>query len=417
MDANSVVPKSPKDIAIIGLGARGQGFADLIGQNPYFGRLTAIAEPRDDVRRRIAEKFASPSDRVFASWEEFCARPKMCDGVVVATQDRLHAPVAIACLDKGYDLLLEKPMGVSLDECRAIEAAHRRSGRIAALYLPLRYHKAYRKLKEMVAAGAVGRVITVDHLEPIEIQHQAHSYVRGAWGNESRTSFLLMSNGCHDLDYMCYLIDRPVKRVSSFGSLTYFRREHAPAGSTDRCTDGCPLEPSCTYSALKIYLNGGWKSVHAGVDPSAPMEQKLAALHKSPMSRCVWKCDNDVVDHQVVNLEFADDITATFTLTAFSQRGGREIRVHGTLGEIRFNEGGIELRTFGDNNVSSIRIGHEVGADADLCVMREWLIALNTRDESRLVTSAQASLQSHTVVFAAERARREGRVVRLDEIQ
>src|SRR5690606_17544411 len=124
-----------------------------------------------------------------------------------------------------------------------------------------------------------------------------------------------------------------------------------------------------------------------------------------------------VVDHQVVNLEFADDITATFTLTAFSQRGGREIRVHGTLGEIRFNEGGIELRTFGDNNVSSIRIGHEVGADADLCVMREWLIALNTRDQPRLVTSAQASLQSHTVVFAAERARREGRVVRLDEIQ
>jgi len=404
---------SPKTVAVIGAGGRGVLYGALIAEN-FLEKVAAVAEPRSDYREGFAKRFGIPRERQFKSWQEFVAQPKMCDAVVVATMDRDHVGPAVACLQKGYDMLLEKPMAITLEDCRAIEAAQRQSKAIVAVCHSLRYNKGFRKVFDLAADGAIGKIITIDQLEDVAFWHQAHSFVRGNWGNEGRSAFMLLAKSCHDIDYIAFLAGQPCRRVSSFGSLTYFCRQNAPKGSPERCTDGCPAESSCPYSAIKTYVHTAdrhlWPANVVSYDHSAAAH--LEAIRTGPYGRCIFKCDNDVVDHQVVAMEFEDDITATFTMTAFGF-GGRRVRVHGTEGMLLFQGDKITLHTFRDRNTTTIEVAPESGGHGggDTRVVREWLQALHAGNDSCIVTNAQESLRTHTIVFAAEKSRREKRTV------
>jgi predicted dehydrogenase len=410
---------APKTIAILGAGGRGTGFARLISSHGHLGRVVAVAEPRADYRAACAAAHRISKAKTFESWQAFVKKPKMCDAVVIATLDRDHVDPAVACLALGYDVLLEKPMAASLADCQAIEAAQRRSGAIVGVCHSLRYHKGFRMVKELIDAGAIGRVMTLDQLEQVAYWHQAHSFVRGNWGNEGQSTPMLLAKSCHDIDYIAFLVgkDRPCLRVSSFGRLSHFTAANAPAGSTARCTEGCRVEATCPYSAIKAYVQTDrreeWPANVCSLDHSA--EAHLAAIRKGPYGRCVYRCDNDVVDHQVVLMEFDQDVTATFTMTAFTQGDGRVLRVHGDKGELHFDESRITIKTFGDNNVQEIVLGRETGGHGggDNRVVREWLQALHSRDDSGIVANAQESLRTHAIVFAAERSRHEQRTVEL----
>jgi len=261
--------------------------------------------------------------------------------------------------------------------------------------------------------------MTIDLLEQVEIKHHAHSFVRGNWGNESRSTFMLLAKSCHDLDYLSYLIDRPCLAVNSFGHLSYFRKENAPPTSTNRCTDPCPLEPTCTFSAVKQYLEtrrDKWPANVTGAATTA--ESQLEALRTGPYGRCVWKCDNDAVDHQIVSMQFADEITATFTMTAFTATGGRRLRVHGTMGELNFDEQTITIRHFNNPEEKSQTPIQEQGTHGggDARVLSAWLTAIQTRDNSLIRATATESLKTHTIAFAAEQSRKQNRQVRLAEM-
>jgi len=391
-------------------------FAGLIDEYQHLAQVVAVAEPRDAYRAGVANRFNLDPSRVFTSWRDFADRPRMCDAVIVATMDRDHVGPAVACLDKGYDLLLEKPMAVTLEDCRAIAAAQRRSGAIAGVCHSMRYHKGYRRIKELLDTGAIGSIISIDQLEQVAYWHQAHSFVRGNWGNEGRATFMLMAKSCHDIDYIAYLVGRPCRAVSSFGALTHFKTANAPAGSTARCTDGCPVEPKCPYSAIRQYVFGNREQWPASVVSHVhTRDAHLDAIRQGPYGRCVYRCDNDVVDHQVVAMEFEDDITATFTMTGMTQGCGRRVRIHGDKGDLHYDEeqSTIVIRTFLDNNVTTIAVAPEVGGHggADARVLREWLEALHSRDDSAIVANAQEALRTHTIVFAAEKARLEKRVI------
>lgn len=410
---------SPKTIGIIGAGSRGTGFAEIISKFGYLGKVVAVAEKRTEYRQSMATTYGIAASHVFETWQDFLAQPKLCDAVVVATPDREHVAPAVAALEKGYALLLEKPMATTLADCRAIEDAQRRSGRIVAVCHSLRYNKGFRMAKDLIASGAIGRLVTVDLLEQVVFWHQAHSYVRGNWANEGRSSFMLLSKSCHDLDYLSFVVNKPCLRVSSFGALAYFNEKNAPAGSTARCTDPCPVESTCPYSAIKAYVltnRNHWPAAVCSHDHS--YEAHMKAIQTGPYGRCVWRCDNDVVDHQTVNLQFADDVTATFTMTGFTLHGGRKMRAHGTKGELMFEEGQIVVNTFADRNVATIKIAHEQGGHGggDDRVVHQWLQALHSRDDSGIVANAQESLKTHTIVFAAEKSRRERRMIELAEM-
>ena len=413
---------TPSTIAVLGAGGRGSSIGTAINGLPHLARVVAVADPDAGKVAQLGDACGVAAGGRFASWQDFLASGMQVDGVVIATMDQDHVEPAIACLQRGWHVILEKPMAPNLEDCQRIEAAQRASGRCMTVCHSLRYQKAFRTVRDLVADGAVGRLMTIDLIEQVSWWHQAHSFVRGNWGNSGRSAPMILAKSCHDLDYLAFLTGAPALRLMSYGHLSYFTLANTPAGAPKRCSDGCPHESTCAYSALKAYVYGErnhWPaSVCSPTDHS--LEAHLAAVRNGPYGRCVWQCDNDVVDHQVIALEFPGEITATFTMTAFTQEGGRRLRVHGTHGVLEFNDHAqeITITTFATGNVQRISVARESGGHGggDTRMVRDWLEALRSGDSAGLVSTAQESLRTHAMAFAAERSRRERRPVELAEL-
>ena len=414
----------PVTLLIIGAGGRGFDYARYVKEHADQARVVGVAEPRAPYRIRMAAECGLDPANVFESWTDAAERPRLADAVLICTQDRMHADPAVAFADKGYAMMLEKPMAPNEADCvRIVEAVKRANIPFAVCHV-LRYTRYTQVLKRMLDEGAVGDLVSLQHLENVGWWHQAHAFVRGFWRNEAESSFMLLSKSCHDLDWIRYMFGVPCRKLSSFGSLKHFRKEEKPpaAGAAKRCVE-CAYEPDCPYSAVKIYLTGvdpkpSWPSATLVAEWS--VENLKKAVAEGPWGRCVYECDNDVVDNQVVNMEFAGGRTACFTMTAFNAGGHRKSRLFGTRGEIYGDGRNIELfdfltrkRSVIDTNVADGTIaGGHGGGDEGL--MGAFLRAVATGDRSAILSGPDETLESHRMVFAAERARREDRVVHLE---
>ncbi|WP_328324889.1 Gfo/Idh/MocA family oxidoreductase [Kribbella sp. NBC_00382] len=406
-------------LALVGGGLRGQLYARSAVASGA-ARVTAIAEPDPGRRIALGAEFAVPPDRLYADWADLADAGKLADAAIIATQDQLHMAPAVRMADLGYHLLLEKPMATTEAEAAAITSAAERNGIILAVCHVLRYTPYTRMLKDLLDSGRIGRLVNVQHLEPVGWWHQAHSFVRGHWRRSDTSAPMLLTKACHDLDWLVHLFGAVPARVSSFGSLTHFKASERPAGAAPRCLD-CPLEPSCPYSAKRLYLD-------CLADPDrhywplgAVTEERteagvLEALRTGPYGRCVYACDNDVVDHQVVNLEFPDGGTCSFTMSAFTPMEHRRTRLLGTHGFLDGDGQTIRLVDFRTGEEELLAVpeadgdGHG-GGDQELTAT--FLRAVQTGDPTLLPTDAGASLATHRVVWAAEEARTSGTVVTL----
>lgn len=405
----------PVTAVVLGAGSRGNSYAAYAKEHPDQLQIVAVAEPRSDRRALFAEEFGIPEEGQFASWQELLARPRMADCAFVCTLDDDHTEPAIRAMELGYHLLLEKPMSNTEEECRAIVDAADRTDRKLAVCHVLRYTPFYMTLKELIDDGAIGEITALNQIENVGYWHQAHSFVRGNWRTVRETSPMILQKSCHDMDIILWLVGRDCKRVQSFGSLRHFTPKNAPEGAPERCTDGCPHADSCPYDATKLYLDmtrTGWPVDVISTDLSEGGRRR--ALEEGPYGRCVYHCDNDVVDRQVVNLEFEGGAVATFTMTAFSADFSRQLKIFGTQGQITADMGTrqIVLHRFGEEkqtvSVDTAASGHGGG---DFGILRDFLRVLREGGESR--TSAHVSLQSHLICFAAERSRTEHIVVEL----
>jgi predicted dehydrogenase len=410
---------APVSLAVVGAGNRGTTHGDWALANPDRARVVAVSEPREVRRDRFAARHGLPARAAFGGWRELAARGRLADAVLVCTQDAMHAEPAVAFAELGYHVLLEKPMATTEADCRRIVEAVERAGVLFAVCHVLRYTPYTAVVKQVVDAGRLGQVVSVQHLEPVGFLHQAHSYVRGPWGREDAATFMLLAKSCHDLDWLRYVVGRPIRRVASFGSLTHFRPANRPDGAADRCLD-CAVEPSCPYSAVRFYSrrldHPGWP-LDAVVDRYTEADL-LAALRSGPYGRCVYAGDNDVVDHQVVAMEFDGGPTGTFVMTGFNAGGHRRTRLFGSHGELEGDGETVRVHDFltGADEVLPVRATGDATAagghgGGDWGLMDAFVRAVATGDPSAVLTGPRASLEAHLAVFAAERARREGVVV------
>ena len=411
----------PVTLVIVGAGGRGTGYASYAAKYPEEAKVVGVAEPRDYYRDNLVRLHGIPDKNVFTDWRALARRKRFADAAVVATQDDMHAGPALALARKGYHILLEKPMAPNERDCRRIVAAATKAGIVFAVGHVMRYTRYTQKLKALLVAGAVGDIVSLQHLEPVGYWHQAHSFVRGNWRNSTLSSFMLLAKSCHDLDWIRYMMGVSCRRVASFGSLKHFRREEAPQGAAERCLD-CGVEPTCPYSALKIYVRDRLERGHLGwpldvLTPQPTRESVLEALRTGPYGRCVYACDNDVVDHQVVSMEFAGGRTATFTMTAFNRGGNRKTRIFGTRGEVYGDGTKITHYDFLTDKTQEIDteapdptiLGGHGGGDYGL--MHSFVAAIAKGDPGLVLSGPQETLESHLIVFAAEKARTTGRVV------
>ena len=411
--------KDSFSIVLIGLGNRGKDA--YLPELLKFGdkvRVAAIAEPVDEKRNEVAKLLGLAPEQCFRTGEELLAGPRLADAAVIATMDRQHVPQAVPALEKGYDLLLEKPVSPSPEECRQLARVARETGRRVVICHVLRYTAFYKKVKELLDSGAVGQVMTIQAIENVGYWHQAHSFVRGNWRRTGESSPMLLQKCCHDLDLYLWLANKSARRVSSFGSNSFFNAAHAPAGAAARCLDGCAAKENCPFDAEKIYLTNAATGIDAGNDgwPCEVLaahpthDSVLQAVHTGPYGRCVFACDNDVVDHQVVNVEMADGSTMGFTMTGFTEHNTRFAKFMGTAGQLTADllAGDIILTPFG-RPAQTFHIdaaeGHS-GGDAGLA--QAFVELMLGGEPGPGLTSLDASLESHAIAMAAEKSRLAG---------
>lgn len=413
-------------MAVIGAGARGRGYARFALAFPDRLKIVAVADPDDFRRNRMAKEHGIPEESCFRSWQEFCSHPKMCDVVAICTQDSMHEAPAIACAKLKYHILLEKPMAPTAQACRNITAAVKEAGVMFVVCHVLRYTQYTKMLRQIIQSGEIGRIVSIQHLEPVGYWHQAHSFVRGNWRNEAQSSNMLLAKCCHDLDWLRFIMAQPCKSVHSFGTLFHFKASEKPAGAADRCID-CPreIESSCPYSAYKIYFRdrfckGGKLWPVDVLTPEVTAENLSEALRKGPYGRCVYACDNDVVDNQVVNMVFENGATASMTMTAFNPHSGRLTRIFGTLGYIDTDSSVIRVTRFLDDSVRTIdtKVANDGGilsghGGGDFGLMDAFVRALAENDPSQILSGVDETLESHLMVFAAEESRKKGSVENL----
>ena len=398
-------------VAVLGCGSRGRTYSRLIASFANRYRLTAAADLVATRRQAVA---SLGQIQEFDSADSFFSAGKLADVLIIATQDSQHFDHAIRALDLGYHLLLEKPAAESLARCEEIDRRARELGRRVALGFVLRYTPFYSTVKRIIDSGKLGRVISIRSHEGVEPFHQAHSYVRGHWAKSSNSSPMIVAKCSHDADILCWLGGAPVAAVSSHGDRSWFRSENAPEGAPARCTDGCPAAKDCLYDAHH-YLTGKRRWLSMVMDGYEQTDDAgiMDFLKTSPWGRCVYHCDNDVVDHQVLACELTNGITATHTMTAFDC--GRGIEIYGTLAALKgggpYSEAGapeLWLRHHAAGNIEPVEIheqddagyaGHG-GGDWGLVDALEGLFR-----GSNALPPGLDGLAGHRLAFLAEEAR------------
>jgi len=411
----------PVKVALLGAGLRGVNYLEYAVHHPHELQVVAVAEPVAERRNAFRARHGIAEAMCFASADELLAAPKLADAVLICTQDRQHYEPTMRALAAGYHVLLEKPMSPDPGECVRMAEQAEQSNRILSICHVLRYTPFFSTIKELLDRGTIGRLISIQHNENVGYWHQAHSFVRGNWRRKDESSPMILAKSCHDLDILSWLVDSECLRVSSFGSLTHFTSSEAPAGAPLRCLDGCPVADDCLYYAPRQYLTDdtNWPTSAISDDPS--YEARYRALQTGPYGRCVYHCDNDVVDHQVVNLEFANAVTVAFTMSAFTRDVSRTLKLMGTKGEIRgaMEKNEIEIVHFGTGKVETISFGgldgHIGHGGGDMRLIKDFLRLVRADGKGDSLTSAQRSVQSHLIAFASEQSRVEGQVVSLEQ--
>jgi len=409
---------------VIGYGNRGATYCKYAEENPDKLEIVAVAEPHDEKRELAKKRLNIKDENAFNNWCDFVNQEKMADFAILATQDELHCEPALMLIDKGYNLLIEKPMATTPEECKKItEAAEKKNVKVIVCHV-LRFTKFWCKIKEIIDDGELGEIMSIVHLENVGHHHQSHSYVRGNWRRSDESSPMILAKSCHDTDIIQWLIGKECKKVQSFGSLSYFTEKNKPEGAPMYCADGCPHRETCFYDA-ESYYNGVSPQAFRQIITNKPEptdKEVTEVLKKGPYGRCVFNCDNDVVDHQVVNMEFDGGCTVSFTMNAFNE-GGRFIKIFGTKGELTgiMENSVIEVYPFAtrERRIYECEIfgehidsGHGGG---DTGIMIDAIKYFDDENPSSSICSIRTSYISHLIAFAAEKSRITGEVVDIEE--
>jgi predicted dehydrogenase len=407
---------------LLGAGHRGMfAYGPYAIDNPEKLQFVAVADQDADRREQFRILHGINEDMCFSDWEELLGKDRMADAVLICTQDKMHYGPALKALKKGYHVLLEKPMSPDPLECVEMGEYAKKYNRIFSICHVLRYTDFFKTIKKLLVEGRIGKVISIQHNENVGFWHQAHSFVRGNWRNSEESSPMILSKCCHDMDIMLWLADADCISISSFGKLTHFKKDNAPEGAPLRCLDGCPVQKECIYYAPNTYLTDNLEWPTCVISSDLSYEARERALKEGPYGRCVYHCDNNVVDHQVVNIQFANDITASFTMCAFSKECSRTIKIMGTKGEIRgaMEKKDIEVIDFSTGETEKILLDNLIeksghgGGDAG--IMRDFVKLIQNEADCKSLTSGEISVQSHMMSFAAEKSRLENKIINIQE--
>jgi len=401
-------------IVAIGAGNRTNKYLEYVRQHPDKVKLVGVVELNDIRRKHVAERFGLEASQCYVDYRDFFKASVQADAVMICTPEDMHFEPTMLAIEAGYHVLLEKPIAQTLEECLAIGEAAQKKNVLVSVCHVLRYHPYFMKIKELVDSGELGHIISINHRTSVGVDRTAHGFVRGIWRKEAVTNPMLMSKCCHDIDFLLWLTKTPCRKLTSFGSLRWFKEKNAPEGSADRCID-CRVERTCPFSAIDLYrVRRDWIA-NFDVPQGKTIDEVIEdQLRHGLYGRCVYRCDNDVVDHQIVSMEMESEVTVNFSMDIFTLKDNRETHISLTEGEIDGDETILRVRKFRgatEKVYDFSDIAHTpFHAGADLAIMADFIDAIQTGRRS-LVTSIDRSVESHRICFEAERSRKELRTI------
>lgn len=422
--------RTPISVVIVGMGGRASIYSAVALTNPELLKVVGVVDINPERVRQAQLMFDLPQEHCFSSVEELVAIPRIADAAINCTMDRLHVETSLPLLRHGYDLLLEKPYALNDEEGQRIISCAREHERKVMVCHVLRYTPFYRALRRVIALGTIGDVIHIHMTNQVGYQHESVSFVRGKYAREEICgSGMLLSKCSHDLDIMSWLMgDNVPATISSVGSVIQFKEEKAPEGAGTHCLNNCPLERDCPYSARRLYIehpmrwaNNVWHDTHS--NPTTD-EEKEAILRQpgNPFSRCVYRCDINIVDHQSVLIHFRDGAIGTFSMNGGASTPRRMMHITGTKGEIygdferaRFHvrqivpeaPGGYTERTL---DISDFQQGDAHGG-GDRSIVLDFVALLRGDRTSPGCPTLEDCIVGHRMVFLAEKSRLAGGAV------
>ncbi len=429
-DTQEAAAPQPISVIIVGMGARASIYSMVALTNPELLRVVGVVETNPERRDQARIMFDLPDEHCFNSVDELVALPRFADAVINCTMDRLHVQTSLPLLRHGYDLLLEKPYALSDEEGQPLIKCARETGRKVMVCHVLRYTPFYRAMRRVIALGSIGEVINIHMANQVGYLHESVSFVRGKYAREEICgSGMLLTKCSHDLDIMSWLMgENTPATISSVGGVIQFKEEKAPEGAGTHCLNNCPLERDCPFSARRLYIehplrwsNNVWHDTNNA--PSTD-EEKEAILRQpdNPFSRCVYRCNISIVDHQSVLIHFRDGATGTFSMNGGASTPRRIIHVTGTRGEIYgdFEEecfhvrqmdptapGGYTERTL---DMSDFQQGDAHGG-GDRSIVLDFIALLRGERTSPGCPTLEDSITGHRMVFLAEKSRLAGGAV------
>lgn len=332
----------PITAIIVGAGHRSFVYSELAKTNPEMLKIVGVADPNPIRRKKAMDYFGFKEDMCFENAEELAKKGKLADTVINGTMDEQHLETAVPLLNAGYDMLLEKPFAPNEEEMRQIVNCAKKNNSKVMICHVLRYTPFYYAIKERIVNGEIGDIINIQTTEHVSYHHLSTSYIRGKWANSDKChTSMLLAKCCHDLDIIMWMMsETKPKQISSFGGKFQFKPENAPKEAGTICMKDCPLVDTCVYSTKRLYIDHPdrwafyvWDALEGKKNIS--IEDKIELMKSdNPYARCIYKCDNNVVDHQSVLINFESGATGTHNMVGGSAEPRREIHIIGTKGEI-----------------------------------------------------------------------------------
>ena len=361
----------PVTAIIVGAGHRSFVYSELAKTNPEMLKIVGVADPNPVRRKKAMEYFGFGEDMCFENADELAKKGKLADAVINGTMDHQHLETAVPLLNCGYDMLLEKPFAPNEPDMREIvECAIKNNSKVMICHV-LRYTPFYYSIKERIVNGDLGDIINIQTTEHVSYHHLSTSYIRGKWANSDKChTSMLLAKCCHDLDIMMWMMaETKPTQISSFGGKYQFKPENAPKEAGTICMKDCPLVDTCVYSTKRLYIDHPdrwsfyvWDALEGIENPT--IEDKIALMKTdNPYARCIYKCDNNVVDHQSVMVNFASGATGTHNMVGGSSEPRRYIHIVGTKGELFGN--------FEDSKYTVLKINPSPDAHNEECDVEE----------------------------------------------
>lgn len=286
---------------------------------------TAVIVGIFDVNRIRAEYIrnnTTPNIPIFTDFDHMMKETKP-DIAIITTVDRYHHEYIIRVLEYGCDVIVEKPMTIDDEKCRAVLEAEKRIGKKVVVTFNYRFNPYVTRIKELMREGVIGKVLSVDFEYLLDTSHGADYFRRWHRWKEN-SGGLLVHKSTHHFDLVNWWLEEEPEEIYANGTLRFYGPTRENKG--ERCST-CKHSDSCEF-AVKYNEDRFLREFYFNTEKEDGYFR----------DRCVFSDEIDIEDSMSVVVRYSAGTLLTYSLIAYSPYEGWKVAINGTGGRLEASE-------------------------------------------------------------------------------